>query len=120
MTSTNLNVDAYLITPPNHKHVIHNFEELDFLADTQARRQSIDVEDPATLLDAVMGNEGATVPTRPGTTINHEPPEAHVMSSESHVVIHRRSYQQPTILIQSFIHHILSRSSSLALHIQTW
>ncbi|CAF1776667.1 BnaCnng72840D [Brassica napus] len=38
---------------------------------------------------------------RPGTTINHEPPEAHVMSSESHVVIHRRSYQQPTILIQS-------------------
>ena len=37
MTSTNLNVDAYLITPPNHKHVIHNFEELDLLADTQAR-----------------------------------------------------------------------------------
>ncbi|KAH0860351.1 hypothetical protein HID58_088612, partial [Brassica napus] len=64
-------------------------------------RQSIDVEDPATLLDAVIGNEGATVPMRPGTTINHEPPEAHVMSSESHVVIHRRSYQQPTILIQS-------------------
>ncbi|CAN6983748.1 unnamed protein product, partial [Brassica oleracea var. botrytis] len=52
---------------------------------------------------------------RPGTTINHEPPEAYVMSSESHDVIHRRSffnrsYQQPTILIQSvrtFNPHIL-------------
>ncbi|KAF3507232.1 hypothetical protein F2Q69_00005479 [Brassica cretica] len=42
-----------------------------------------------------------TVPTRLGTTINHEPPEAYEMSSECHDVIHRRSYQQPTILIQS-------------------
>ncbi|CAN7100606.1 unnamed protein product [Brassica rapa subsp. narinosa] len=48
--------------------------------------QSIDVEDPAKLLLDVMGNEGATSHR---TTINHEPPEVYVMSSESHAVIHR-------------------------------
>ncbi|KAL0699965.1 hypothetical protein Bca4012_056087 [Brassica carinata] len=46
--------------------------------------------------------EGATVPTRSATIINHEPPEAHVMSPEIRSVMQRRSYQpSSSIAIQS-------------------